>query len=450
MEQPVEKLLTIIESISDGVFTVDLDFKIDFINKAALNMVGIKTGDAIGQKCNEIFRTNICKNQCALEQTMKSGKSIVNRSVCMKNRKGKKIPISISTAILKNKIGHIVGGVETIRDLSLVETLRNELESSYTFENIIGHNQRMRELFKIMPEIAKSDSTVLIEGESGVGKELFARALHSLSERRDKPMISVNCAALTETLIESELFGYKAGAFTGALRDKKGRFALAEGGTLFLDEIGDFSPALQVKLLRVLQDHIYEPIGGTESLKADIRIISATNKDLDELVKNGQFREDLYYRINVMRIKIPPLRERKEDIPLFIDYIIEKLDRLHKRHISCVEPNALQIIMKHNFPGNVRELENIFEHASILCENGVVKQEHLPDYLYRDHPIPMVEIASTMEEMEALFITAALKKNNWNRNETAKELGFTPTTLYRKIKKLKLNLPLQDGRFKKK
>jgi transcriptional regulator with PAS, ATPase and Fis domain len=299
----------------------------------------------------------------------------------------------------------------------------------------------MREIFAVLPTIAESESTALIEGESGTGKELFARALHNLSPRKDGPFISINCGALPDNLLESELFGYVAGAFTDAKKDKEGRFALAGKGTLLLDEIGDVSPAMQAKLLRVLQERTFEPLGSTKSIATDVRVIAATNKQVDKLVSAGRFRQDLFYRINVIRLVIPPLRDRKEDIPLLVDHFVEEFNRLRHKDIAGIASPALEILMKHSFPGNVRELENIVEHAFVLSPGGVIKPDHLPEYLKGQKAIPAVTIARTMKEMESLFIIAALKRNNWSRKDTAQELGIDTSTLYRKIRKLGLRLP---------
>ena len=268
-----EQLLTIIDSISDGVFTVDLDYKITFLNQAAERITGHSKNEALGKPCAQILRTNICEEECTLRQTMTSKRPVINKLVCMTNKKGQRIPISVSTALLKDNRGRIIGGVETFRDLDMVEKLRRDFETKYSFESILSQDHKMLELFQILPTIAQSDSSVLIEGESGTGKELVARALHNLSIRNSGPFISINCGALPDSLLESELFGYKAGAFTDAKKDKKGRFALADKGTLLLDEIGDISLAMQVKLLRVLQEKTYEPLGSTQSFKADVRII---------------------------------------------------------------------------------------------------------------------------------------------------------------------------------
>jgi len=443
-----DKLITIINSISDGVFTLDKDFNITFMNKTAEEIIGISLSEALGKRCKDVFKVNICEDQCALLQTIKTGKPIVNKSVCLINNEDQRVPISISTALLKNNKGEVIGGVETFRDLRLVETLRKELEESYSFEDMIGRSREMREMFKLLPIVAESDSTILIEGESGTGKELVARAIHSLSSRKKGPMITVNSSAIPDTIMESELFGYKAGAFTDAKKDKKGKFALADGGTLFLDEVGEISPVIQVKMLRVLQERTYEPLGGTESENANVRILAATNKKLDALVDEGKFRKDLFYRINVVRLHLPPLRERREDISLLVDHFIGKFNSLRNKNIAGITPIALNRLLKHDFPGNVRELENIIEYAFVMSPGGVIKPEHLPDYLQEKQAIPAVEIAQSFHEMESLFIIAALKRNNWSRKDAARELGINPSTLFRKIKKLKLNLPGIDGRKK--
>src|SRR4030043_1505795 len=318
----------ILNSIADGVFTTDNEGKITFINKAAEEITGFSSKEAIGHFCFDIFRADICQTRCALKETLKTKKEITNLSVTILNKDGKKMPISISTGVLKNEKGQTIGGVETFRDLSTIEELKKELSQKYTLGDIISKNHKIHEIFNILPDIAESDSTVLVQGASGTGKELFAKAIHNLSRRKTKPFVAVNCGALPDTLLESELFGYVKGAFTGAAKDKLGRFALAEGGTLFLDEIGDISPALQVRLLRVLQDKTYEPLGSTKCEKTDVRIVAATNKNLEELVQQEKFRQDLFYRVNVVKLVLPPLRQRKEAIPLLVDHFNRKFSRL--------------------------------------------------------------------------------------------------------------------------
>jgi transcriptional regulator with PAS, ATPase and Fis domain len=296
--------------------------------------------------------------------------------------------------------------------------------------------------------VARSGSTVLLEGESGTGKELFARALHSLSPRKRKPFVAVNCAALPDTLLESELFGHAAGAFTDARKDTPGRFARAEGGTLFLDEIGDISAALQVRLLRVLQERSYEPLGSTAPVSADVRIIAATNKSLAGLVRAGTFREDLYYRINVVCLTLPPLRDRMEDIPLLVEHFIAKLNRIQDRDLSGMTDEAMTCLMSYAFPGNVRELENLIERAFILCRSGEIDVHHLPEPLCGKGGGPGSRDQNgqrSFRQMEAAFIVNALKRNSWNRSHTALELGMHKTTLFRKMKAFGISEESQAG-----
>jgi len=444
----------ILDSIADGVFTVDSDGKITSFNRAAEKITGITREDAMGRQCREVFRASICENQCSLRHTVETGQPVVNQSIFIVNSRGERIPISISTALLKNKKNQVIGGVETFRDLSLVEELQKELYNRQSFHDIISKNKEMHRLFSIVEQLSESDATVILTGESGTGKELFAKAIHSTSQRKDGPIITINCGALPDNLLESELFGYKAGAFTDARKDKPGRITLAHGGTLFLDEIGDISQAMQVKLLRVLQDKIFEPLGGTKSEKVDVRIIAATNKDLGKLLKEGTFREDFYYRINVVKLFLPPLRNRKEDIPLLSEHFIRKFNRRKGKDILGLQPEALAILMSYNYPGNIRELENIIEYSMVVCKNSLIGIEHLPDYMVQDlnhenhESLPLKQQQSSMEGHEKEFIYNALTENNWNRKRTAAKLGMHPATLWRKIKRLNIELPKQDGRYK--
>ena len=457
MEKSLENQTKIIlDSIADGVFTVNLDRKITSFNRAAEQITGIRKDQAIGRYCWEVFKASICEQRCSLLQTIESEQPIINQSIFIINSKGDRIPISISTAILKDKNGNSIGGVETFRDLSVVEDLRKELAGQHTFLDIISKNREMQRLFGMLELISESDSTVLIEGESGTGKELFAKAIHSLSPRKKGPLITVNCSAIPDTLLESELFGYKAGAFTDAKKDKPGRLALAENGTLFLDEIGDISPLIQVRILRVLQDRVYEPLGGTKSEKANVRIVTATNKNLESLVKKDVFREDLFYRINVVKLVLPPLRNRKEDIPLLAQHFLRKFNSLRGKEIQDLSPDSMKILMSHDFPGNIRELENVIEYATVVCKNHLVEIEHLPENLRRkpDSRIKKVSEASgekafSLVEMEKNFIYDMLRKNNWSRKATAAQMGIHPATLWRKIKRLNLEIPKQNGRSRK-
>jgi PAS domain S-box-containing protein len=440
----------ILDSIADGVFTVDAQWRVTSFNRAAERITGVDRGQAIGRPCCEVFRASICEGACALRQTLATGQPIVNKAIYILDSRGNRVPISISTAVFKDRHGKVIGGVETFRDLSVVEDLRKELAAKYTFSDIVGRSPSMRQLFEILPQIAESDSTVLIEGASGSGKELFARAIHGLSRRRDARFVALNCAALPDTLLESELFGYKAGAFTDARHDKPGRFALAEGGTLLLDEIGDVSPAMQVRLLRVLQERVYEPLGSVEPVKTDIRLIAATNKDLGKLVRKGAFREDLFYRVHVIRLSLPGLRDRREDIPLLIEHFIGKFNRLQGKDVVGVSDEVLARLMEHDYPGNVRELENIVEHAFVLCRSGLIQMGHLPPELRggaTGDAAPSLA-GMTLEGMQRLLITDALRRHHGNRKAAAKHLGINPSTLFRKAKAMGIELPEADGRSK--
>jgi len=438
----------ILDSVADGVFTVDKEWRISSFNRAAERITGVPRSEAIGERCCDVFRASICETGCALRHTMETDLPIVNKAVFIVDTEGRKHPISISTAILRDEEGYIIGGVETFRDLSQVELLRKELEGRYSLGDIIGRSRAMRELFEIVPTIAASDSTVVIHGASGTGKEIFARTIHELSARRDRRFVAINCGALPDTLLESELFGHTAGAFTDARRDKPGRFAHADGGTIFLDEIGDISPAMQVRLLRVLQEHVFEPLGAVEPVKADVRVIAATHRDLVEMVREGSFREDLYYRINVIRLELPSLNDRREDIPPLIEHFIGRFNRLQGKDVIGVSEEVLTLLMGHDFPGNARELENIIEHAFVLCSGGLIEIQHLPPEVRQGSEVPSVETREglTLRSMESLHIALALHRHGGNRKAAAAELGIHPSTLFRKIKDLGIDAPSKDGR----
>jgi PAS domain S-box-containing protein len=437
--EPDKFFNVILNSIADGVFTTDNDGKITFMNKAGEEITGFSSKEAIGHYCFDIFRADICQSRCALKETLKTKKEIINLPATILKKGGQKVPISISTAVLKNEKGEIIGGVETFRDLSTIEELKKELSQKYTLGDIISKNHLILDIFNILPNIAESDSTVLIQGASGTGKELFAKAIHNLSRRKTKPLVKVNCGALPDTLLESELFGYIKGAFTDAKKDKPGRFALANGGTIFLDEVGDMSPSLQVKLLRVLQEKEYEPLGSASPRKTDVRIIAATNQDLSKLLNEGKFRDDLFYRLNVVKIELPPLSKRREDIPLLIDAFIQKFNAKMGKKITGVSDKALRLLLKYDYPGNVRELENIIEHAFVLCGGNRIDVDCLPKELTMNREdmnsfVPLKGEAP-FERAEAEVVEKTLKKHKGNRIKAAQELGISRATLWRKIKR---------------
>lgn len=440
----------ILDSINEGVFTIDTEWRITSFNRAAEKITGITRQKAIGRYCREVFHADICENSCTLKNTMETGKPVMNATANIISKTGEKIPIRISTALLKDEDGHLKGGVETFQDLTQIELLRKELEARYTLEDIVGQSMKIVELFNILPQIAESDSTVIIEGESGTGKELFARAIHNLSNRKDKPFVAVNSAALPDTLLESELFGYKAGAFTGAVKDKPGRFQLAHSGSIFLDEIADISPALQARLLRVLQEREVEPLGSTKPVSVDVRVLAATNRNLETLVKEGKFREDLYYRICVVKLALPGLRQRRDDIPLLVNHIVAKFNRLKNKNIVGVSGDVMLRLIEYDYPGNIRELENIIERAFVLCRGSVIETRHLPSELRIDEAPnrPGNDDPATLLEMERALIADALQRHVGNRKRAAEELGVNASTLYRKLKSLNIDKPPTDGRHK--
>jgi PAS domain S-box-containing protein len=430
----------ILDSIADGVFTVDEGMRITSFNRAAERITGVSMEQAVGQYCFEVLRANICENVCALRHSFDTGEEIIDKKVDILRSDGRLIPVSISTAVMKDASGVIVGGVESFRDLSALEEMRKEIVRTYTYEDIVSKNHRIQGIFDILPRIADSGSTVLLQGPSGSGKELFARAIHHLSPRSARPFVALNCGALPDTLLESELFGYVRGAFTDARRDKPGRFALAQGGTLFLDEVDSLSAPTQVKLLRVLQEREYQPLGATAPIAADVRVIAATKSDLAQLVQANAFRDDLYFRLNVIKIDLPALAERREDIPLLVHHFMEKFNRTMHRKIVRIDDDALRILMGHDFPGNVRELENIMEHAFVMCEGDALATRHLPSSLLRTHPASENPVAAPtlLEDAERRMIVEALERHAGSREEAARELQMHRSSLWRKMKRFGL------------
>ncbi|MGD8868884.1 MAG: sigma 54-interacting transcriptional regulator [Gemmatimonadales bacterium] len=435
---------TVLRCVADGVFTVDKDWRITSFNPAAERITGVSAKKAIGRRCSSVFHSDLCEQSCPIRETLETGSEVIDRSARILSSQGKPIPISVSSAILRAEDGTLLGAVETFRDLSTIEQLRKEILSQYGFEDIIGKSEAFQKIFGILPDIATSGSTVLIEGPSGSGKELLARAIHNLSPRRKLPYVVVNCGTLPPNLFESELFGYKRGAFTDARTDKPGLITKAEGGTIFLDEIGDLPGETQMKLLRLLQEREYLPLGGVKMLRADVRVVAATNRDLSTLVSQGKFRDDLYFRLAVVRLSIPPLAERRQDIPLLVEHFIGRFNARRGTRVQGVSPEVMEILMRHPFPGNVRELENIIEYCFVLCHNGLIDLRHLPDELKPDsgspRAVPGQSAATTpLERSEAETIRLALSRNQGNRDATAAELGISRTTLWRKLRKHGLN-----------
>ncbi len=451
----------ILEAVSDGVFVIDLSFRVRWMNAAAERITGVPRGEALGRPCREVFKAEICGGGCALAHTIETGEEVVDRRIRIVRSDGERIPISISTALLRDAAGEVVGGVETFRDLSLLERLRRKVEAREGFCGIVSRNVRMQRLFSLLPELAAVDTTVLLEGESGTGKELFARAIHRLGPRRGGPFLVVNCAALPESLAESELFGYEKGAFTGAHRDRTGRIAVAQGGTLLLDEIGELPLPLQAKLLRVLQHKVIEPVGSDEPRRVDVRFIAATNRDLAAECAAGRFREDLYWRLNVVKLTIPPLRARIDDIPLLVEHFIEKLNERMEKRMEGVDQEAMRLLLSYHWPGNVRQLEAVLEHAFVVGTPPLIRPQDLPAEVISAHaplhsgrlilpdssacrppePDGRVEFVGAplpslkLEELERMAVAAALERCGGSRKKAAAELGISKATLWRKMKR---------------
>jgi len=433
-----ETIYSIIRGLALPFFVVDNDNKIIFFNEPLEKLTGYSEQEVLGKPCHEILRSEICKEHCPLKETMATGRDAVNLEMTIQRKNDLPIPVRITTSVIKDKEGKVIGGMESFRDISFLKALRKEIREKYTYHKIVSRNKKILETLDDLTDIAASDATVLIQGESGTGKELFANALHELSPRKDKPFIKVNCGALPETLLESELFGYKRGAFTDAKKDKPGRFQLAEGGTIFLDEIGEISKNIQVKLLRALEKKEYEPLGSVQTEKANVRIIAASNRNLRVLVQSGDFREDLYYRLNVITLNISPLRERKEDISLLIEHFMDSFNQTVEGKINGISTPAMKLLLNHGYPGNVRELENIIEHAFILCRENYIAPKHLPDYLTDRFPRQTVKgkkLEELVDSFEKELIEETLKQYGGNIERVAEELGVHRSTLWRKMKK---------------
>ena len=435
----------ILNSLSEGVLTLDREWNILCFNRAAEQILGMTHENVIGHPFREVFMSTTCEFRPLIQRAMETGATISEAGVVVLNQRQQRVPVSVNVAPITDDAGTQEGVVVTFRDVSDLELLRKELRGEYVFGDIVSASTRVRRILEILPDIAQSDSTVLILGASGTGKEVFARAIHNLSERRDKRFVAVNCGALPDTLLESELFGYEKGAFTDARKDKPGRFALAEGGTLFLDEIGDISPAMQVKLLRVLQEREYEPLGATRPVKANARILAATNHDLKGLVAEGRFRSDLYYRLNVVQIDLPPLAERREDLPLLIEHFIRRFNAKTGRTIERISRAALNRLMRHDFPGNIRELENVIEHAYILCRGDEIQEGCLPQYLQENaipacYEAPVANLANgALVQNEKETILKVLREVGGHRGRAAEALGIDKSTLWRKMKKYEIS-----------
>lgn len=436
----------VLDNVSVGVFTVNTDFKIISFNRAAEKLTGFTREEALGRRCYEIFRADMCfTDNCALKKAIDTHRNKIEERVRILSKSNDERPVQVTASVLKDPEGSVLGGVETFIDDRARSYLEKRVEDSYCFEDIIGRDRRIKKLFEILPALADSDTAILILGETGTGKDLVARAVHNASRRHKGPMVKVNCAALPENLLESELFGYKKGAFTDAKKDKPGRFQLAEGGTIFLDEIGDMPLSLQAKLLQVLEDKEFFPLGATAPIKVDARVLASTNRDLSRMVEQGEFRADLYFRLKVALVEVPPLRERPSDIMLIANHFLDEFSSLEDKNITGFSPEAVKVLMEYDYPGNVRELRNIVEYATLLRPSGTIGSRDLPPYLFQEDDGPRGRVArpgpaSSGAEDELLD---ALEECAWNRQEAARRLGVSRTTLWRRMKRRGF---IEDGR----
>ncbi len=444
IEEEKQKTEAILNSINEGVLTIDHNWQITSFNRRAEEITGFKKQEVLGKLCRTVFGMQdasgkiLCSRDCPMKQALVSGHPVPEHELEITNRYGKKLILRMNISLLKDESGEVIGGVETFRDITAMVTLQKQLKGRPRFENIIGRSKKMQQIYDLIDDIADNDVTVLIQGETGTGKELIASAIHHNSRRKNGPFIKINCSALPESLLESELFGHMKGAFTGAYRDKPGRFELADGGTLFLDEIGDLSPAIQVKLLRVLEEQQFERVGGTKTIKVDVRLIAATNKNLKQAIRDGTFREDLYYRLNVLPISIPSLRERKQDIVQLVRYFLQKYGMQKRVKVST---QVMELLLQYDWPGNIRELENAVEYALLHCKGDEILLPHLPpDIVSFSRQRGEETMQKPLEESEKEAVRRALTESGGNRLQAARRLGISRTTLWRKMKKHALRL----------
>lgn len=436
---------TLFENLAEGIFTINTRWRITSFNQTAEKITGYRREEVLGSFCWDIFHSDLCEAGCPLRTTLETGISRMDQDVRMLSKEGGRISVLTNTSVVRDRSGTVVGAVETFRAINGFDQHIGDVSlTEHYISNIVGQSPQMQRLFSMLTDVSSSEASVLITGESGTGKELFARALHNKSPRKDGPFIAVNCSALAESLLESEIFGHEKAAFTGAVRSKVGRFELAKGGTLFLDEIGDLKPELQIKLLRVLEERVFERVGGTRLLQLDARIVAATNRDLSKALQDGSFREDLYYRLRTVPLVIPPLRERAADIPLLVDYFIKRFNQSTDKEVRAVDPKVTKRFMAYDWPGNVRELERVMEYAFVFVKGPVIFPSHLPSLdSDMDQPEPASFPPSSLaaesdQDRRRQEVIAALEKSGGRRGDAAQLLGISRTSLWRRMKALNL------------
>lgn len=443
---------TILQTMAEAVFIIDLNGYIKFCNTAVKNLIGHDPKQLLGKAFDDL---NLGINSAHVSSIIQAGKFLDNEELTLRHKEGKTVPVLRNARVMRNLQGDAIGIVETFRDLSTLKAVEKKLKrleiqqkSEASFQNMVGKSQPMQNVFELIKMSSSSNASILITGDTGTGKELAARAIHNESPRKQMPMVIVNCSALPENLLESELFGHVKGAFTGAIKDKQGRFDLANKGTLFLDEISEISPLIQLKLLRFLQEKEFERVGESTTRKSDVRIISATNKDLWKLVQEGRFREDLYYRLKVFPIKIPSLKERKKDIGFLIQHFIDKFNTETGRKISGLSRDAALVLMEYCWPGNVRELENAIEHAFVIRREGLIdlfdlpveiRQISLKDRMCRGQDATLRgDLPPKKNALDKVELTYLLDKFHWNKSAVATYLNVNRTTVWRMIKRFNI------------
>lgn len=428
----------ILNSIAEGVITVDKEFKITFINAAAEQMTGFKKDEVIGKFCKGIFRSDFCFSNCPIAQVLKNGKRVFDLDTFINCKNSQVLPIRINAAVLKDENGVPTGGVITFRDISLFKQVEEIIKAESQFHGIVGKNKIMKEIYQLIMEISDSDAPVLITGETGTGKELVANAIQATSKRKNESFVKINCAVIPSNLLASELFGHAKGAFTDAKSDRIGRFELANNGTIFLDEISEMTLQMQTQILRVIQEGTFERLGDSLTRKTDVRLIAATNVNLEEAISKGKFRQDLFYRLSVLPIEVPPLRKRKDDIPILVDYFIRKFSFIYNKKILGIDDRALDVLINWHWLGNVRELGNTLEFAIIKSKNGTHLNIHdLPSRLKAKAGNHKSEnLLPQFDEHSNTHIIELLNTHKWNKTKVAQILGIDRTTLWRRLKSL--------------
>jgi len=441
---------TIVDTLQDGVMVVSPEGTIIFVNRGFEEITGFAKEEVLGRPCSVLAcsRCEVARNHRGAYWCAMFVAGSLSKQKCVVTRKdGRLVHIVKNAAVFKDDAGEVIGAVETMTDITdlmeketRLQTYRRELAAADRFHGIIGASSPMKQLFELISDAALSDAPVIIFGESGSGKELVAKAVHEAGPRAEKPFIKVNCAALNESLLESELFGHVKGAFTGALQGREGRFEAAGGGDIFLDEIGDLPLSTQIRLLRVLEEKVIERVGDHRPIPVDVRIISATNRDLPDLIRQGAFREDFFYRINTIPVKIPSLRERPEDIPLLAESFFARLQLKSGKKIESISKKALDVLMQHSWPGNVRELRSAFEYAFVTCRGDAILPEHLPASVHGTKPLPptVSGAPADLEDFKKQRLIKALAETKGNRSEAARLLGLSRTSVWHQMRRFGL------------